>query len=348
MKDINTKTIAVVLGNERWVFLMKPLISIIVPVYKVEQYLNRCVDSIINQTYKNLEIILVDDGSPDNCGKICDEYATKDSRIKVIHKENGGLSSARNAGLDIASGGYIGFVDSDDWIESNMYYVLINLAIENDSDIVQCGYWSVSEKGDKIRKFTYKNNKFTSNEDVKHAYFISYQLDVVAWNKLYRRDIFQSLRYMNGKRNEDTFIMPEIVLITKKLFNTEQWFYHYVQRAGSIMKTDFEEKNFDALYSKQYTLDLCIQRAPDFEEAARIGICLTCIYLYENLKKSNNRKNRIFEKRILNTFGEQYDYIKKSNTLKTARMKTKVLIHGFSISRTITVLLYKLYRKIKG
>ena len=98
-----------------------PKVSIIVPVYKVEKYLRKCIDSIINQTLKDIEIILVDDGSPDNCGKICDEYAAKDTRIKVIHKENGGLSSARNAGMEVAEGEYIGFVDSDDWIESDMY-----------------------------------------------------------------------------------------------------------------------------------------------------------------------------------------------------------------------------------
>ncbi|HEY8803664.1 MAG TPA: glycosyltransferase, partial [Clostridium sp.] len=101
--------------------MQNPLISIIVPIYKVEVYIRNCVDSILNQTYKNLEIILVDDGSPDNCGNICEEYSSKDKRIKVIHKKNGGLSSARNAGLDIASGEYIGFIDSDDWIEGDMY-----------------------------------------------------------------------------------------------------------------------------------------------------------------------------------------------------------------------------------
>ena len=114
------------------------LISVIVPIYNVEKYLDRCVDSIINQTYKNLEIILVDDGSPDNCLAICDSWAEKDRRIKVIHKENGGVSSARNSALDIASGDYIGFVDSDDWIEPDMYEILIKNAKKYDADISRC------------------------------------------------------------------------------------------------------------------------------------------------------------------------------------------------------------------
>ena len=117
-------------------------ISVIVPVYKVESYLEQCISSIIKQTYKNLEIILVNDGSPDNCGKLCDIYAKKDSRIKVIHKKNGGLSDARNVALDIATGDYIGFVDSDDWININMYEVLINEAKNEDADIVECKFYS--------------------------------------------------------------------------------------------------------------------------------------------------------------------------------------------------------------
>ena len=116
-----------------------PKISVIVPVYKVEKYLDRCVESIVNQTYKNLEIILVDDGSPDNCPVMCDEWAEKDERIRVIHKENGGLADARNAGMNIATGDYIGFVDSDDWIEPNMYEVLLKNALKYDADISRCG-----------------------------------------------------------------------------------------------------------------------------------------------------------------------------------------------------------------
>ena len=120
---------------------MKSLVSVIVPIYKVEKYLNKCVDSIINQSYKNLEIILVDDGSPDKCGEICDKYAEKDSRVKVIHKENGGLSDARNAGIDIAKGDYLLFVDSDDWITSNICEVLIKNANDNLSDIIACNQY---------------------------------------------------------------------------------------------------------------------------------------------------------------------------------------------------------------
>ena len=131
-----------------------PKVSIIVPVYKVEKYLRKCIDSIINQTLKDIEIILVDDGSPDNCGKICDEYAAKDTRIKVIHKENGGLSSARNAGMEVAEGEYIGFVDSDDWIESDMYMTLWQKAKDINADLVNSDYF---RNNDRIKTNIQKN-----------------------------------------------------------------------------------------------------------------------------------------------------------------------------------------------
>ena len=119
----------------------EPLVSVIVPVYKVEKYLDKCVESIVGQTYKNLEIILVDDGSPDNCPAMCDKWADRDSRIKVIHKQNGGVSSARNAGIDAVQGEFIGFVDSDDWLEPDMYDCLVKNALEYNADISRCGYF---------------------------------------------------------------------------------------------------------------------------------------------------------------------------------------------------------------
>ena len=129
------------------------LISVIIPIYNVEKFLSFCIDSIVNQTYKNLEIILVDDGSTDNSGKICDEYALKDNRIKVMHKQNGGVSSARNVGLNIAKGKYIGFVDSDDYVENDMFEILHNLIIKNNVDISCCN------------KFVFKKNKFTASKN---------------------------------------------------------------------------------------------------------------------------------------------------------------------------------------
>jgi len=167
------------------------LISIIIPIYNVEKYLKQCIDSIINQTYINLEIILVDDGSTDNCGKICDEYGLKDNRIKVIHKQNGGLSSARNAGLDIAKGEYIGFIDSDDYVEKDMYENMYNTALKTNTKLVICN-WSVGNTGKWIKNKNFpKKNILTSNEALDFFYN-----DMYVWNKLYEKDIVQHLRFI--------------------------------------------------------------------------------------------------------------------------------------------------------
>ena len=154
---------------------MFPKISVVVPIYKVEKYLDRCIYSIINQTYTNLEIILVDDGSPDNCPKICDEYASKDNRIKVIHKQNGGLSSARNAGIKVATGDYIGFVDSDDFIELDMYEQMYKVAYENDVDLVMSDYYKVHKDDRKevtldINPGMYKKDDIASEKGFEYRW----------------------------------------------------------------------------------------------------------------------------------------------------------------------------------
>ncbi len=209
--------------------MQNDLISIIVPVYKVEEYIRECLDSIINQTYTNLEIILVDDGSPDDCGKICDEYAAKDSRIKVIHQQNGGLSAARNAGLDIASGGYIGFVDSDDFIELNMYKELHKCLIENDADMSICG---IKRFGDESKSDSYGNRKLNKNEYLKEL--LKDNIKSYACNKLYKRYLFDVVRFPIGELFEDIKTMHLIGEIVSTVSLIDKCFYNYRIRSGSI------------------------------------------------------------------------------------------------------------------
>ena len=145
-------------------------VSIVVPIYNVEKYLKQCIESIINQTLQDIEIILVDDGSPDNCPQICDEYAKKDSRIKVVHKKNGGLSSARNAGIEVATGDFIGFVDSDDYIELDMYEKMYNIAKENHVDFVVSDYYKVSDKGKIITTIDMNEGIYDKNRIIKEIF----------------------------------------------------------------------------------------------------------------------------------------------------------------------------------
>ena len=221
------------------------LISVIVPVYKVEPYLHKCVDSILGQTYQNLEVILVDDGSPDRCGQICDEYAEKDSRVKVIHKPNGGLSDARNAGMDVMTGRYVGFVDSDDWIEPVMYERLLELIHHFDADIAFGGVADDLEQDGKITTTKVSNYGeipfFESSVDAMRRYFHG---SWSAWDKLYKADIFNDLRYPVGEINEDEAIVLQVLSRAETVCYTNEVFYHYMRRltGQSITTSSFSPK----------------------------------------------------------------------------------------------------------
>ena len=230
------------------------LISIIVAVYNVEKYLNKCVESIINQTYRELEIILVDDGSKDNSGKMCDEWANKDSRIHVIHKPNGGLSDARNYGLEVAQGRWIGFIDGDDYIKSDMYERLFDNRVENGMTV--CGYYIVENNQiipcygidkmitQKEAVNLYLKNEWTSISSSKFTYFGSY-----AWNKLYDISVFKYVRYPKHKKFEDMYIILELLYHCSLIQIIPQCEYYYIQRENSI--THLKSIHTDALVARK-------------------------------------------------------------------------------------------------
>ena len=219
-------------------------ISIIVPVYKVEPYLKRCIESIINQTYTELEIILVNDGSPDNCGDICDEYAKIDKRIRVIHKKNGGLSDARNAGLDIASGQYIGFVDSDDYIAKDMYEFLVKLMEKYDADISICGTCYVENETIISKQELSCEMKLNSETAIKIMLEES-NFNTSAWDKLYKRDLFDGIRYPKGKLFEDLFTTYKLLEKADSIVYASEPKYYYVRTEGSIMNSSFSKRKMD-------------------------------------------------------------------------------------------------------
>lgn len=224
------------------------LISVIVPVYNVEKYLPQCIDSILNQTIKNLEIILVDDGSLDNSGKICDEFSKKDDRIVVIHKENNGLSSARNAGLEIAKGNYIGFIDSDDWLDEHMYEILLKLLKENNSDISCCNFFKATDNKDKIPSATNEIVKSYNNiEGLNNFYNDLYPQTVVAWNKLYKRDLFENISYPIGKIHEDEGTTYKLYYRANKITYTNRALYYYRTTPNSITTSKFNKKRLDII-----------------------------------------------------------------------------------------------------
>lgn len=222
-----------------------PLVSIIVPIYKVQDFLEACIDSILQQSYKNLEIILVDDGSPDNCGLICDDYAKKDDRIVVIHKENGGLSDARNAGLDICKGDYIAFVDSDDVISEKFIEVLYQNIGNADLAFCDLFYFDDGEIfTDQVKNDTPSVKLLDGQYLLGHINTFTDKgpLVVVAWNKLYKKEIWQNLRYPIGRIHEDEFVIHYILDRCKKVSFINRPMYFYRQRNTSIMNMGQKSK----------------------------------------------------------------------------------------------------------
>lgn len=220
-------------------------ISIIIPVYKIEKYLDRCLESVVNQTYTNLEIILIDDGSPDNSPKICDEWAKKDKRIKVIHKKNEGVSIARNKGLEVATGEYIGFVDGDDYIEPNMYKRLYELIKESGADIAQCRSQSFSQNGEKIAYEPISSDGIISDKSLIMKLFITRNITFTIWNKLFSKKILNDIRFTpNFKMCEDMLFEYFIMKKTNKVVVTNNIYYNYYkEREDSATKITLNFKD---------------------------------------------------------------------------------------------------------
>lgn len=273
---------------------MDSLISVIVPIYNVEKYLDRCVDSVINQTYKNLEIILVDDGSPDNCPQMCDGYAKKDSRIKVVHKKNGGLSDARNAGMEVASGEYVSFIDSDDYISLDFYETLLQTMVDNNSDIVECS----------VVKFYEDNNFDEYSDDLKltncdtlgalDGLINENSFKQHVWNKLYKSNIALDIPYAVGKLNEDEFWTYQVFGKAKKVTRINKTMYYYFQRGSSIMGNGYNIKRLDALEGKINRQAYIEKNFPTLATKAKVDLYGSCMFAYQSVLKfmSGNDKKK--------------------------------------------------------
>lgn len=240
------------------------LISIIVPIYNVEKYLPKCIESIMTQTYENIEIILVDDGSTDNSGLICDEYKEKDSRIVVIHKKNGGLSDARNTGTETAKGEYVGFIDSDDYIDKTMYEKLYNAIKQNDADMSICSWVRVDEDGDEIivenESSPLKDEVINGEIALSKVLVNNGVFYVTAWNKLYKKDLVKKIKFPVGKIHEDEFTVHRFMHKCNKIVCISDILYFYLKRSDSItgIKSSDKKKELRSLInSSEAMLDRC-------------------------------------------------------------------------------------------
>ena len=269
----------------------KGKISIVVPVYNVEKYLPKCIESLIGQTYSNLEIILVDDDSKDNSGKICDEYGQKDLRIKVIHKENGGISSARNAALDICTGEYIGFIDSDDWAERDMYENMYNLINEN--NIVCCGYNRIYEDSVVENKLPFKEfDKITfiksllEKEIQVHLGRKINEIGNYVNNKLFPARCFKEIRFPESMCFEDIYMCLELILQVEKVVILPKCEYNYLARADSIVGRADKKKMYDLIQANRKQ-ESDMAEYPTLLEKCRMITCANCLSLYSLHKRKS-------------------------------------------------------------
>lgn len=257
--------------------MKSPLISIIVPIYKVEPYLNTCVQSIVDQTYTNLEIILVDDGSPDNCPAMCDAWVEKDSRIRVIHKENGGLSDARNAGLAIATGQLISFVDSDDRIEPDFIRELYTAMERTGADIAECGVAYVDEAGAILKHRPVSPATELGRMAALERLVREDGVYQTVWNKLYRREVLDGIPFEKGKYHEDDFWTYQIFDRIEKLALVEKPLYNYLQRGGSIIGVGYNLKRLDGLEARFLRMKY-LQKYPELAPLTRQSVIFDCMW----------------------------------------------------------------------
>lgn len=272
------------------------LISVIIPIYKVEAYLKRCVDSIINQTYKNLEIILVDDGSPDNCPQICDDYAKQDSRVKVVHKENGGLSDARNAGMAVATGEYISFIDSDDWIDKTFISTLYD-GIQSGADIAECAT-RLFDDDDNTLSVRGSQEGIIGRKDALVKLILEKGVYQTVCDKLYKRSKIQDIPFVVGKYHEDDFWTWQVFMKMEKLYLCEKPLYNYLQRNNSIIGSSYSLKRLDGVQARYERME-GLKEFPEVGDFAAISFANILIYNLQNAIKYLDKKDKqIAVKRI--------------------------------------------------
>ncbi len=273
------------------------LVSMIVPIYKVEKYLGQCIESLLAQTYRNLQIILVDDGSPDRSGEICEEYARKDDRILVIHKENGGLSDARNAGIEKAAGEWLCFIDSDDYIAPDMVERLYRLVKEHRAKLAWCAVKEVEEEAEYPYTMLGEDGEkeeitvYTPVEAEKQFYTMNKQQCLITCNKLFHRNLYETIRFPKGKLYEDGYTFYRTIYIAEKVVTTSRPLYYYRQRKGSIMADHSDRIYLPSLEAGKERLDF--YRRHGEKELVRLEVNLalyTSIHFYQVIKKKEIRR----------------------------------------------------------
>ena len=275
---------------------MNDLVSIVVPVYNVEQYVSKCIDSILGQTYDSIEVILVDDGSTDSSGKICDYYADHYKNVNVIHKDNGGLSSARNAGMEIINGKYIMFVDSDDWIEDYTVQYLINLMVLYDADMTAVRFNPIFDKNaNNAVALSNKVREYNKTEALESFLFNGY-LSPCACGKLWKKESWNGIRFPNGKLFEDQYTIYKVLDRIEKSVLSENKAYNYLKRENSIGHSKFNKKTYDLYYAiNQECRDISL-KYPELKKSMIVANITWKVVFVNMMLCSDSVDNRIIER----------------------------------------------------
>lgn len=286
------------------------LISVIIPVYKAEKYLHRCVDSVLNQTYRDLEVILVDDGSPDNCSQICDEYEKKDNRVRTIHQQNGGVSHARNVAIKIARGSYMTFVDSDDWVESDMISEMVKKAIEHDVDMVRCGYRNISVTGRHLEDLSYGKTKLYHTE--KYGGLLKQCSGNVLWTvpccTLYKSELVRKVMFPENIIHEDNYFSPMVMYFSRKIIVLEDVYYNSIQDNPECVSNTTSEKPFDKCLAYQRLYQDLQKVGFEYIKAKQKIAIQYYHYIYKNRK---NCRCRVMQKELFKFLMSSLDVRRK-------------------------------------
>lgn len=320
---------------------MNDLVSVIVPIYKVEDYIHRCVDSILGQSYENLEVILVDDGSPDNCGAICDEYGLKDRRVKVIHRENGGLSAARNSGLEIVTGKYIMFVDSDDWLDLDTIQYLYQIIKEHRADVSAVGLLSVFD-GTEPEKNIYSNKvKIYDKKQALETFLFNGQLSPCACGKLWKSNLWLKVRFPEGKLFEDQFTIYKILDEIERSVLSENKMYFYFKREGSIGHSEFSKRTYDLHDAIGDEYNYIINKYPETESNLIVAYITWEIVFINMMIRSEYKDDQIVNK--VRKIARKN--IRKCMSCEYINRTRKIQIALFAYIYPLYVLAYKQYKK---
>ena len=318
-------------------------VSVIVAAYNVQEYIERCVTSLREQTYRNIEIILVDDGSNDNTGKLCDLYSELDNRIISLHKKNGGLSSARNYGIKKASGNYIAFVDGDDWVENDFVEVLYTNLIKEHADLSIIGYTMVWDNGKKKCNTSYQNYQVWNQHTALHELFAQEKIGCMAWQRLYKRKIFESICFPEGKLFEDVAIAVDVFRWCEKIVWCGASKYNYFQRTGSIVNSQFNIKKLYMLESCQKMIDFSYNIGGEFDnETNAFYLKAAMMLMMQAYGSKRTKETENAKKNIRDAIKKHNKYILRNQYLNLTKKIILILIQYKFIPERV---LYKIWKK---